>query len=167
MRYPLAALILLALPGAASAACVGEYAPLAKYAGGEPSKFLDSPPVKARLKALLGSAEARFKEDLEVSGPVDLIGCELVLNGNAAHQGGERNAVVSFGLYNGKTTAGIYEKGRVTILTEDRTATTPYHYDHLPAHVRDWVLVASGGFRSRVLPPANVVVTISPSVDHH
>jgi hypothetical protein len=167
MRYPLVALILLVLPGAASAACVGRYAPLAKYAGGEPSKFLDSPPVKARIKALLGPAAARFKEDVEVSGPVELRGCELVLDGNAAHQGGERNAIVSFSLYNGKTTAGIYEKGLVTILTEDRAATTPYHYDYLPAHVRDWALVASGGFRSRMLPPANVVVTTSPSVGNH
>jgi hypothetical protein len=158
-------LIALALPSAASADCTGKFAFLAHYAGGYKDKFLQEAVVRSRMRDLMGSELGRLEADLDVSGPVALIDCELVVEGNARHLGGLRNAILSFNIHTGHMTVGVLDQGRVTIATTMPPSTVldgvVYErlYDHLPAHVRDWAFVAADGFRSRGRPPPNVVVS--------
>lgn len=149
---------MLLLPGPAHAACAGKFASMAKYAGGPQSRLLADPAIKVRVSALMGPALDRLKTSLLVGGPVDLIGCELVVNGNAPHQGGERNAILSFSLSTGRMTAGLMERERIYIVTSPAAPGVTFQYDWLPSHVRDWAVVAAQRFRTRGTPPANVTL---------
>ncbi len=151
-------LAVLALPSPAFAACEGKFAARAKYAGNYPDGFLRDAAIKSRIQTLLGPAMRRFLESLQVSGPVALIDCELTVEGNAPHEGGIQNAILSFNLSNGAMTAGLLDHGRVTIVTSEVSATKPSNYSYLPAHVRDWAFVAINGFRARGTPPAGIIV---------
>jgi len=165
MRALVALFVALALPSAASAGCEGEFASLAKYAGEYPDKFLQEPVIRSRMVKLAGPDLARLDADLEVPGRVALIDCELVVRGNAAHQGGEHDAILSFNLFNGRMTIGLQERDQVTVLTsstEEATVAATV-YDHLPTHVRDWALVSAHDFRSRGQPPPNVTVVSRPA----
>ncbi len=150
----LPAMIALAAPS--SAACTGEFAELARYAGGDPRRFLEDRAVSSRAAALMANDLARVRTSLAVSGAVDLINCELVVQGNARHRGGEQNAILSFSLYSGIMTVGILDRDRVIIWSTPHRFREQGSYSHLPAHVRDWAYVAAGGFRSRSEPPAAV-----------
>jgi hypothetical protein len=110
MRALLLLLLAVALPSAAYAGCEGKFASMAKYAGAYPDKFLREPVIRSRMLELAGPDLARLKADLAVRRPVALIDCELVVEGNAAHQGGERNGILSFNLLTGQMTIGLLEK---------------------------------------------------------
>jgi hypothetical protein len=153
-------LTLLAVSGAAEASCSGRFANLTALAGGDQGQFLRHPAVSSRLAQLMGPELTHLKTNLSVAGPVALVGCELVVEGNAPHQGGEQNAIVSFDLYYGIVTAVILDKGRVLVRSTINRARDPNDYSHLPAHVRDWIFVAANGFRSRVEPPANLTFQV-------
>lgn len=159
MRTALTLLVALALPSAASARCPGKFASLTKYAGEYPDRFLQEPAIRSRMRALMGPAVNRLETDLAVRGSVGLIGCELVVEGNAAHQGGVRGAILSFNVTSGQMTVGMLEQGSVTIISP--TSTGESIYTHLPAHVRDWAFVAANAFRSRIKQPANVRIVSS------
>lgn len=107
------------------------------------------------MKKLVGAELSQLETNLTVSGPVALISCELVVEGNAPHQGGGRNAILSVSLYSGRMTAGILDRGRISVFAMPYARGAPLIYDHLPAHVRDWVHVAASGFQSRGKPPAD------------
>ena len=148
--------VVLALGSPASAACSGKFASMAKLAGGEPSVLMRNPAVKSAMKQVLGTAQKQLKKSLKVHGWVDLIDCQLVVEGNARHGGGVRNAVLSFSLYDGSLSVGLMDHGRVTVFSS-HSSEKSFIYDYLPAYVRDWAYVAANGFRSRGSPPANVL----------
>lgn len=145
-------------PSLAFAACSGKFSTLSKYIGSDPGEFLRVGDVSSRIQAVLGKSATQLLRNLEVSGSVGLIDCELTVEGNARHEGGEQNAILSFNIYNGATTAGILSGGKVTIFTSISSASDPAKYSYLPAHVRDWAFIATRGFNSRENPPAGVVV---------
>jgi hypothetical protein len=153
-------LALLAAPGAAQASCSGRFAKLAALAGADQGQFLTHRAVRTRLAQLMGPELAHLKTNLSVAGPVALVGCELVVEGNAPHQGGEQNALVSFDLYRGIVTSAILDHGRVFVRSTIDRSRDPNEYSHLPAHVRDWVFVAANGFRSRIEPPRNLTIQV-------
>jgi hypothetical protein len=144
----------------ASAACVGKFARMEKYAGVPADKLLSNPVVHSRIRSLLGAMTRRFEESLEVSGTVELIGCALVVDGNARHQGGERNGIMYFDLRKGEMTAGFLDRDHVVIFTAEQAAVDPIHYDYLPARVRDWAFMASARFKARGVPPTGVTVQL-------
>jgi hypothetical protein len=143
------------LASPASAMCTGELAELASYAGGSASAFLENPTVSSRVSSL-GIDLTRLKSSLAVSGVVDLINCELVVEGNAAHRGGEQNAILSLSLYSGIMTVGMLDEGRVRLWSTPHGSREQGNYSHLPVHIRDWAYVAAGRFGSRSAPPPGV-----------
>ncbi|WP_176473106.1 hypothetical protein [Sphingomonas lenta] len=150
--------IVLALAAPASAACTGEFAALAKVAGGDADLLLKEPVVRARLAELMGPELGHLEDSLAVAGPIGLSNCELVVEGNSAHKGGEQNAILSFSLYYGVITVGTRERGQLSIWSTRHKSRKRGNYSHLPAHVRDWLYVAAGGFRSRLKLPANTTM---------
>jgi hypothetical protein len=144
-----------ALEGATGrhALCSGRFSNLMKYVGDMPREFIEEPEVSSRMANLMGQTLPRLKANLDVSGTVDLIGCELVVQGNARHQGGEHNAILSFSVYSGKMTVGMLDGKELVVRTNPAGTEV---YDHLPAHVRDWLFIAASGFRSRGEPPAQL-----------
>ena len=143
-------LILAALPFGASAACIGKYAYLQSYAGNYigDMNLLAVPPVAARLAELPASLRRHFERNLDVAGPIDLIGCHLVLSGNAPHMGPEENAIVDLNLYSGAVTLAIHSRGRSDIyLDKNPTAgTIGGLYDAVPGAVQEWAIMADMGF---------------------
>jgi hypothetical protein len=160
MRTALIVLLAVALPSTAFAGCPGKFVSLLKYAGESPDRFLQEPVIRSRMRELMGPAQARLETSLSVRGPVALIGCNLVVEGNAPHQGGERGAILSFNVHTGQMTVGMLEQGQVTIVSPEATDSR-FHYSWVPAHVRDWAFVAADAFRSRIKQPMNVAVAPS------
>ncbi|MDP9422113.1 MAG: hypothetical protein M3Q19_04650 [Pseudomonadota bacterium] len=156
-------LAMLAASTTAEAACPGQFAKLTSLAGGPRDQFLTHPAVSQRMTRLMGQELTHLKKNLSVAGPVALIHCELVVEGNAPHKGGEQNAILSFNLYSGITTVAILDGRRVVLRSTLHRHRAPDNYSHLPAHVRDWIFVAANSFRSRGKPPANVTILPPPS----
>jgi hypothetical protein len=136
--------------------CSGEFAGFRKYVGGLPGAFLKEPAVRTRMESLMGPYLPRLEADLNVTGTVDLIGCELVVEGNARHSGGHHNAILSFSMYSGIMTIGIMAEDRLFVLVTPNSSRSAGIYDHLPAHVRDWMYVAADRFHSRSRQPPNL-----------
>jgi hypothetical protein len=139
----------LATPGSA---CSGQYAGLAKYAGREPSLLLENPELSVKLATLMGPELDHLQRNLAVHGYLNLIDCELVVEGNAPHGGGRQNAIVSFNLSWGILTVGMLDNRRIFMWSTRHKTRDHSNYSHLPAHVRDWAYVAANGFRSRGEP---------------
>lgn len=133
--------------------CSGRFASLLKHVGNMPREFFEEPEISSRMANLMGQASSRLKTNLDVSGTVDLIGCELVVQGNARHQGGTHHAIFSFSIYSGKMTVGMLDGKDLVVRTSPAGAKV---YDHLPAHVRDWLYIAASGFQSRGEPPVEL-----------
>jgi hypothetical protein len=148
----IALLALLALPIAAPAACTvkdGGVSPMLDYAGNYVSdkNLLAAPAVAARLKRLPVEVRQHLRRNLDVAGPIDLVGCDLVLSGNAPHRGGEENAIVDVSLYSGAVTVAIHSRGHTDIwLDTDPTADTSTPYDAVPRAVKQWAVLADMGF---------------------
>lgn len=144
-----ASLAMVAAP-AAGARCTGKHAALMRYAGHDaldpgPS-LLETPLLHARLEHLPAALRIHLLRDLDVRGPVDLIGCHLVLSGNAEHQGGAENAIVDVNLYSGAVTLGLLSRRRITVYL-DHDPGAGHSYDGaVPAAVRWWAAIASTGF---------------------
>jgi hypothetical protein len=139
-------LALLAVADAANAACPGRFAYLAKYVGEIPDSALIDPAISSRMTDLMGTQVRRLKTNLSAAVPVALINCELVVEGNAPHQGGQQNAMLSFNLYDGIMTVAILEGDRILVRATKHRHRDPSNYSHLPAHVRDWIYVAANHF---------------------
>lgn len=143
---------LAVLPMATSAACNvqgGGTSPLQSYAGNYVSdrNLLAAPAVAARLKRLPAQVRRHLERNLDVAGQIDLVGCHLVLAGNAPHMGGEENAIVDVNLYSGAVTVAIHSRGHTDIwLDKDPTAATPPPYSAVPGAVQQWAVLADMGF---------------------
>lgn len=147
----------LVLPAAACAcSSSGKLAGLLHYAGqsrGADGGMDADPAVLAHLQRLPDEVRAHLHRNLDVQGTVDLVSCHLVIEGNAAHEGGLENAILDVNLYSGAVTAGLLSGGRITIyLDSDPTAGTRYDASVPPA-VRTWAALAASGFHPLAQPP--------------
>ncbi|MGH8282591.1 MAG: hypothetical protein ACRESE_01940 [Gammaproteobacteria bacterium] len=80
----------------AQSGCAGELTGLMSYAGTYKSQqLLNEPRVSSALSQLLGAGVEHLKNNRNVTGPVDLIVCDLVISGSAPHRGGEEEAIVA------------------------------------------------------------------------
>jgi len=122
-----------------------------RYAGGyEWDALLREPPVRAELGRLLGAELAHLERNLFVSGTIDLIGGWLVVTGNAAHGGGEEEAVVCIWGDRFSVSVGILSGDTIRVFTP---ATT---YDGVPICIKDWITQVNSGHRDRFEPAGNV-----------
>jgi hypothetical protein len=154
----IAALAAFACAAPTRAACTGTLAPLLKYAGGDAEPFLAAPAIATRMATLMGPVLDTLKDDLMVAGPVGLVDCDLVVEGNAPHQGGERDAILDVNVYSGAMTVGIQDRDRVAVLAMPPSPHAALTYDALPAQVRDWTHIAAARFRSRIAPPPGLTI---------
>jgi hypothetical protein len=68
-----------------------------------------------------------------VMSPIALVGPDLVLRGNAQHQGGVKEATVWVSIYDGSVRAALLDAGTVTIFARDA------NYEFLPEEFRNIV----------------------------
>lgn len=124
---------------------------LRQYAGSDNWDALyRHPKVLPQLQQLLGTELRHLRDNLDVSGAVDVVGGALTINGNAPHQGTEEEAVVCVSTYNLEVTAAIYSRGIVTAYSRKKT------YDDLPRCIKDWVTLVNSEHRDRSYQPKNV-----------
>lgn len=148
--------LLFAAKAGAIETCSGSLSDLVAYAGSdETDQLLGDSRVSAALKKTLGPELEHLLQNLSVKGSVDLIGCQLVISGNANHKGGEENGIVSIDLYSGVVTAAILSGKGIAVFTGDKS------YDALPISIKDWLAVVYTEFYFRLRQPANVKL-VSP-----
>ena len=143
------AVLALTLLSPAAAACSGKLESLQSYAGNYVSErnLMTAPSVAARLMRIPSALRQHLERNLGVAGPIDLIGCHLVLAGSAPHMGSEEDAILDVNLYSGAVTIAIHGRGHVDIyLDEDPPAPTPILYNAVPGAVRSWAVMADMGF---------------------
>jgi len=164
---PALLLALAGTPAAASPACVakgGGLPPMLDYVGRDAAgrNLLAAPSVAASLARLPVSVREHFERNLDVSGPVDLIDCHLVLSGNAPHMGGEEDAIIDVDLYSGAVTVAVHGRGRTDVyLGAGVAAHLPGDaYGAVPEAVKQWAVLADMGFPYQ--KPASVLVHPPP-----
>lgn len=142
-------LSLAVLAAHAQEACPGTHAHLLAYAGTyQTQQLLAEPAVAAALAHLVGAELAHLHSNLSVTGSIDLIGCDLVIAGNADHAGGIEQGIVAVRLYDGKVAAAMLTEGRIDVYVEGAD------YFAVPLSIRDWLAVVSTELRYRFeLPP--------------
>lgn len=149
LRGALAAVLLAGLlPATASAACAGKLSMLQPYAGQYLADhgLLDAPALAAVLQRLPAGERLHLRRNLDVSGPIELAGCHLVVSGNAPHMGTEQDAMLDVDLASGTVIAAIHGGGRIDIhVLADPGAPTP-RWDALPRGLREWAVRADMGF---------------------
>jgi hypothetical protein len=124
---------------------------LQKYAGSDDWQSLYAhPKVLPQLQKLLGPELRHLRNNLEVTGSVDVVGGDLTINGNAAHQGTEEEAVVCISTYNLEANAAIFSKRTVTIYSHASS------YEYLSRCIKDWITLVNSQHRDRTIQPKNV-----------
>lgn len=132
---------------------------LKKYIGNpDTDALLKEPAVRAQLEAMLGKQLPKLIQNLNVKGEVELINGALALSGNAAHKGGEEEAIVCIADAGPVpyVEAAIYSKGKVTVFTKSP------QYDGVTLCVKDWITQVNSVHRDRFTQPKNVQVVAKP-----
>jgi hypothetical protein len=93
---------------------------------------------------------AHLRRNLFVAGSVDLIGGWLAISGNAAHQGGEEEAIVCIAEKPVTVQAAILTAGRIRVFSRAQG------YDGLSICIKDWITQANSEHRDRFQQPGNV-----------
>lgn len=146
----LACAVFLPASALAQPACPGPLAHLLPYAGTyQTDQLFADPAVAAALQRLLGPAVDHLRRNVSVTGTVDLVACNLVISGNAEHQGGLEQGIVAINLVTGAPAAAIQTQGRIEVYVEGTD------YFAVPLSIRDWLAVVSTELRYRFELPAN------------
>jgi hypothetical protein len=151
------ALLLLLPMGAAAQAPTRPL--LKKYIGNpDTDALLKEPAVRSQLEAMLGKQLPTLIRNLNVKGEVELSNGALALSGNAAHKGGEEEAVVCIADQGPVpyVEAAIYSKGKVSVFTKSA------QYDGVMLCVKDWITQVNSGHRDRMAQPKNVQLVVKP-----
>ena len=150
----------LTLSGALAQGSAGPTRPLLKKYIGNPDTdaLLKEPAVRAQLEAMLGKQLPKLIQNLNVKGDLELINGALALSGNAAHKGGEEEAIVCIADAGPVpyVEAAIYSKGKVTVFTKSP------QYDGVTLCVKDWITQVNSGHRDRFTQPKNVQLVAKP-----
>ncbi|MGH8127148.1 MAG: hypothetical protein ACRETC_02120 [Gammaproteobacteria bacterium] len=160
------ALLLAVLYTPTADACTGKLVRLLTYAGEyKTTQLLNAAVVGDALKRLLGSEFAHLKRNLDVSGPVDLVSCDLIIAGNAPHQGGEENAIIVINVYSGAVAAAILSQSKIAIYADSAKTMAGMTYEEaVPLAIKDWLAVIYTKDYFRFHPPANARLLPSPGV---
>jgi hypothetical protein len=111
--------------------------------------LLREPMVRSELQAIASGQLQKLMQNINVRGPIDIMGGVFVISGNAPHQGGEEGGVVCIHPH-GTVEAATFSKGRVTVYTKSTK------YDAVMLCVKDWITVANTQYRDRMQQPRNV-----------
>jgi hypothetical protein len=124
---------------------------LREFAGNEDTDaLLNHPAVRPQLERLLGEELPHLMRNLDVRGAVDVLSGELVVDGNAPHQGTEEEAVVCVNIYGLEVNAAILSEGAITVYSRQKG------YENLPRCIKDWITQANSEHRDRFYQPQNV-----------
>lgn len=120
--------------------------------------ILEDAKLKSILKKMLGKEFNHLVTNLDVMGPVDLIGGNIVLQGNASHKGNEEMALLDINLYSGVVCAAIYSKGKIEIFTDKQnySKSDNNNYMNVPISIKDWLAVIGSNLKYRMEKPGNV-----------
>ncbi|MCK1397411.1 hypothetical protein IVB45_08000 [Bradyrhizobium sp. 4] len=95
---------------------------------------LDDAEVKRALKELAGEEQVKkLRAYMSGMSPIGLIGADLVLTGDAEHQGGVKEATVWISIHDGSVRAALLDAGTVTVFARDAK------YEYLPEEFRNIV----------------------------
>jgi hypothetical protein len=130
-------------------ACPGAWSRLLPYAGTYlTDQFLAEADLARALDGLLGPELEHLRANISVTGSIDLVGCSLVVSGNADHMGGLEDGILAVNLSAGTVGAAIHTEDRFDIYVD---STDPYA---VPISIRDWLAVVAVEYRYRFeLPP--------------
>lgn len=95
--------------------------------------LLNHPKVKPQLIELMGPDLPILFNNLLVRGPIDLIGCSIVVSGIAPHRGSDENGIFSINLLSGNIHAALKSekfKGQIIIYGNKAWGSSG---------IRDWV----------------------------
>lgn len=123
-------------------------------------QVLDDAKVNPILKKMMGKEYKHLRENLSVTGAVDVISGDLVIQGNADHKGGEEMGIFVLNLYSGLIRTAILSNGKITIYCSK--ASDEYFkstdFDSLPYSIKTWVAVVNYGLDKMLQKPANVTM---------
>jgi hypothetical protein len=140
--------------------CPGTSSGLLSYAGTYlTDQLLEEPEVTTALRHLLGTELDHLKQNISVTGPVDLVSCTLVVSGNADHSGGLEDGILTIDLWDGSVAAAIHTADRIDVYTH---ATD---YFAVPISVRDWLAVISTDLLYRIELPMNARIVPPQGVE--
>jgi len=138
-----------------------DFSHLKQYGGDYYSdQVLDDAKVNPILKKMMGKEYQHLRDNLSVTGAVDVISGDLVIQGNADHQGGIEMAIFDISLYSGIIRTAILSNGKITIYCsqENDEYFKSTDYDSLPYSIKTWVAVVNYGLEKMLQKPGNVVM---------
>lgn len=106
---------------------------------------LGDPAVDAALRTLAGDAADTLVRNMSVRPPVEFVEGNLVLRGNAPHQGGSEEAMVLVKIYDGTVRAALLHDGRMRLFADDA------EFVYVPRVLRDFLRPRDNG--RAALPP--------------
>jgi len=133
-----------------------------KQYGGEyySDQVLDDAKVNPVLKKMMGKEYKHLRDNLSVTGAVDVISGDIVIQGNADHMGGEEMAILDINLYTSVIRTAILSKGKITIYcskpNDEYFKSTDF--DSLPYSIKTWVAVVNYGLENMLKKPTNVTM---------
>ena len=128
-----------------------------RYAGSyDTAALLGEPFVSVALDTLLGPKKQHFMANLDVRGSVDLVSGVLSLAGNAAHHGGEEEAVVCLEPFSCNVSVGLLSEGVITVYSS-----SPDYYGQNLC-IKDWITQVNSAHRDRLWKPDNVQLKQGP-----
>jgi len=125
-----------------------------KYVGTfDTDELLKEPKIRAELAQVLGQELRHLHSNLNTHGHVDFVGGSMAISGNAAHRGGEEEAVVCIDAHTMLVHAAILSRATITVFTRSKD------YRSLPQCITDWIILVNSGKRGPFEKPKNVQVT--------
>lgn len=104
-------------PSAPATPAAPAWAGLETLVGKYPQDFLESSPLTADLKALLGDKFAVLKINTQTASPLQTEGGVYFFSGNKAHEGGSEEAYVLADPSTRALEVGLRENGRLSVYT--------------------------------------------------
>lgn len=107
---------------------------LAPYIGTDKAGVIIKDPIIAKaLKDLSGKESAQLiRDNLFVHSPVNFIDGDIVITGNAAHQGRTERAILVVTLHSGEVRAGLLHEGKVILYAREK------NYSFLPSALHEF-----------------------------
>ena len=111
--------------------------------------------INQKMKDLFKTEINHLTKNLSVRGPIDFISGNIVISGNAPHQGGSEMGILCINLYNGEISGAIYSNQNIDIYSHEEK------YQYLPISIKDTIAVWETNFQYRFNPPSNTKMITS------
>lgn len=112
----------------------------------------DDPYVNRVLKDRLGKEYQHLIRNLQVRGPIDMVGGHLVVSGNEPHNAYNEAAILTVSPYDGEVNVALFSQGKITLYSQRDK------YEYLPADLQVWIfLINKEDSNIYSTPPANLV----------